>query len=394
VNKPTKILVHGLLDSMNNKQWWIDMKNAILDVDDVNIVMVDWSKANGLPYTKATANTQVVGAEIALLMKYMIEKRGAKAADFHIIGHSLGSHVAGYAGRNLPGTGRISGLDPAGPYFENTDPSVRLDPTDAVFVDVIHTDGSHNLLLGLGGLQRMGHVDFYPNGGYNQPKCPATSGKIINAIIQIGTLNIEGFMLTTLCSHMAAVYFYTDSVRKQCPYVGYTCTNFDDFDAGKCSLQCDGNTHQCNRMGYWASSNSGKGALYLKTQDANAYPYCVNHYQVTLLSSSESAQTRGVVTLTLVGTRQTVSVNFDNGDTTFTRNSVETRFIPLTVDIGEVQKIEVDFKKKANLLTTAIYSSTWKFVKAMVLDGDNQNSRSFCADSTGTIDSKTRFASC
>ena len=42
------------------------------------------------------------------------------------------------------------GLDPAGPYFENTDPSVRLDPTDALFVDVIHTDGTHNLLLGLG----------------------------------------------------------------------------------------------------------------------------------------------------------------------------------------------------------------------------------------------------
>lgn len=42
------------------------------------------------------------------------------------------------------------GLDPAGPYFENTDPLVRLDPADALFVDVIHTDGAHNLLLGLG----------------------------------------------------------------------------------------------------------------------------------------------------------------------------------------------------------------------------------------------------
>lgn len=42
------------------------------------------------------------------------------------------------------------GLDPAGPYFENTDTKVHLDPSDALFVDVIHTDGAHNLLLGLG----------------------------------------------------------------------------------------------------------------------------------------------------------------------------------------------------------------------------------------------------
>ena len=49
-----------------------------------------------------------------------------------------------------------SGLDPAGPYFENTDPVVRLDPTDALFVDVIHTDGAHNLLLGLGKRSSVG----------------------------------------------------------------------------------------------------------------------------------------------------------------------------------------------------------------------------------------------
>lgn len=33
-----------------------------------------------------------------------------------------------------------AGLDPAEPSFEGTDPAVRLDPTDAAFVDVIHTD--------------------------------------------------------------------------------------------------------------------------------------------------------------------------------------------------------------------------------------------------------------
>jgi len=42
----------------------------------------------------------------------------------------------------------ITGLDPADPYFQYTDPSVRLDPTDAKFVDVMHTNGASILTLG------------------------------------------------------------------------------------------------------------------------------------------------------------------------------------------------------------------------------------------------------
>lgn len=39
--------------------------------------------------------------------------------------------------------GIFLGLDPAGPYFEGTPPMVRLDPTDAEFVDVIHSNAAH-----------------------------------------------------------------------------------------------------------------------------------------------------------------------------------------------------------------------------------------------------------
>ena len=39
-------------------------------------------------------------------------------------------------------------MDPAGPYFENVDPMVRLDPTDAVFVDAIHSDSDPIVNLG------------------------------------------------------------------------------------------------------------------------------------------------------------------------------------------------------------------------------------------------------
>ena len=60
----------------------------------------------------------------------------------------------------------------AGPYFENTDTTVRLDKGDARFVEAIHTDGTANLQLGFGLFQSIGHVDYYPNGGKDQPDCP------------------------------------------------------------------------------------------------------------------------------------------------------------------------------------------------------------------------------
>jgi hypothetical protein len=71
--------------------------------------MVDWSKGNGVSYAKATSNTQIVGAEVALLIKYMIEQHGAKATDFHVIGHSLDGQTTGYVGERVNGLGRITG---------------------------------------------------------------------------------------------------------------------------------------------------------------------------------------------------------------------------------------------------------------------------------------------
>jgi pimeloyl-ACP methyl ester carboxylesterase len=176
-NKKTIIIVPGILHS-DTKQWVIDMRLSLLSADDINVITVDWSKGNGPLYHQAVANARVVGAEIARLINEMVKNVNANAVSFHIIGHSLGAHVASYAGERVKGLGRITGLDPAGPHFENMPAKVRLDENDAEFVDVIHSDGTS----GLGLLQQSGTVDFLPNGGKNQPKCSATSSKTLSAI--------------------------------------------------------------------------------------------------------------------------------------------------------------------------------------------------------------------
>ena len=48
-----------------------------------------------------------------------------------------------------------TGLDPAGPLFENYDPRARLDSTDADLVDVIHSNGEKIYMGGLGAWEPM-----------------------------------------------------------------------------------------------------------------------------------------------------------------------------------------------------------------------------------------------
>ncbi|OWR48603.1 hypothetical protein KGM_207911B, partial [Danaus plexippus plexippus] len=94
---------------------------------------------------------------------------GLKLSRTHLIGHSLGAQSAGVAGGSIRSgkVSRITGLDAALPLFNKLPPKQRLDPSDAEFVDAIHTDA------GIFGFRDpVGHVDFYPNGGISpQPGC-------------------------------------------------------------------------------------------------------------------------------------------------------------------------------------------------------------------------------
>lgn len=158
---------------------------------DHNLILVNAQLlAAGPWYFVATRNTRAVGKYTANFIDYLVT-RGLKLDKLHLIGHSLGSHMAGFTGQYVKSgkVARITGdyvcfvlflfyfhfncfelqmiaLDPAKPFFKNATPTSRLDKTNAEFVDVIHTACSS-----FGLEQPIGHADFYPNGGVHQPGC-------------------------------------------------------------------------------------------------------------------------------------------------------------------------------------------------------------------------------
>ncbi|XP_019411017.1 PREDICTED: pancreatic lipase-related protein 2-like [Crocodylus porosus] len=171
-NRTTRFLLHGYSIG-NDIVWLIDMCKLMLQVEDVNCIVVDWRGGADVIYTEAVSNVRIVGAELNYLMDLLERDYGYMPANIHIIGHSLGAHAAGEAGRRKRGIARITGLDPAGPYFHSTPPTVRLDPSDAEFVDVIHSNAGRLFFdFAVGIIEPSGHLDFYPNGGRIMPGCP------------------------------------------------------------------------------------------------------------------------------------------------------------------------------------------------------------------------------
>ncbi|XP_011871896.1 PREDICTED: pancreatic triacylglycerol lipase isoform X4 [Vollenhovia emeryi] len=169
-SRKTKFITHGWKSSAMSAGL-LNMKDAFLTHGDYNVVLVDWEPlAASTFYLGPMHNTVRVGTDAAKFIDFLVKETGLKTEDVHFIGHSLGAHVAGNAGgaTSYGKLSRVTGLDPALPGFHMlASEKTRLDPTDAAFVDVIHSCGGV-----LGFLQPLGKADFYPNAGTAiQPGC-------------------------------------------------------------------------------------------------------------------------------------------------------------------------------------------------------------------------------
>ncbi|XP_031628396.1 hepatic triacylglycerol lipase-like [Contarinia nasturtii] len=239
---PLVLLITGWTTNVNESNSALDaIYSAYRCRGNVNFVAVDTAGFVDTLYTWSAFNTEEIGKVISESLEYLV--RTYPVQKIHLIGHSLGAHIAGSAGRNFYyKTGklipRITALDAANPCFNSGENLTGIQRGDAEFVVAIHSNNG-----GLGKKDPYGDADFYPNGV--QPLPP-------------GCYSMS-------CAHQRAPEYYAESV-----YPG----NENNFMAVKCgslssliSNFCPGNPVP---MGY-ATPQNLKGNYFLKTNEVSPY---------------------------------------------------------------------------------------------------------------------------
>ncbi|KAF9407926.1 hypothetical protein HW555_012220 [Spodoptera exigua] len=228
-NRKTVMIIHGFM-SHSNASWVHDMTKAFLEWADVNVIAVDWSGGgNTWKYWRAVANTRRVGSDIVGFMRKMMTVTGVRTKDMHLVGHSLGAHIASYVSYHLGKVARITG-----------------------------------------------HADFYPNGGMKQPGCYNETTSLWSRLIPFSSR-----LQQAICSHGRAYLLFTESlINRNCSFRGH---RWDlTYEGVNASLEapCD-RVGSCSEMGIRAVGEGrlprAAGAYFVLTTDKD--PYCPTEWE-------------------------------------------------------------------------------------------------------------------
>lgn len=100
--KNTIFVIHGWIDSHTTLMAQI-VKNAYLVATDVNVFIVDWSKVASEEYVHARNQVVTIGTTLGIMINIMFHNQLLTLDKVSLVGHSLGAHVAGIAGKALDG---------------------------------------------------------------------------------------------------------------------------------------------------------------------------------------------------------------------------------------------------------------------------------------------------
>lgn len=386
----TILIIHGWTIGGIFESWMYKLVSAVVQRESqANVIVVDWLSYAHQLYPDAVNHTQGVGLSIAALLNWLQDEQQLRIQDVHLIGYSLGAHVAGYAGTFVRGTiGRITGLDPAGPMFEGTEPHKRLSPDDAEFVDVLHTYTREALGVSIGIQQPIGHVDIYPNGGDVQPGCAL--GDVLSSAAA------GNFMEVMKCEHERAVHLFVDSLMdKEHVSFAYQCTGPERFKKGIC-LSCRKN--RCNNIGYNAKKvrKTRNTKMYLKTGAVT--PFAGYHYQMKMhvFNRKHSDNANPSFYVKLYGSNNDtngISVDMVDG---VGLNYTNTFLVFTEQDIGELLKITLSWESPSQSVAAlwAHIKSFWATSTNQTLQvrrirvkcGETQRKFTFCAEDFSNIE--------
>jgi len=396
-SKPTWFIVHGLMASIK-KEWMWKLAEAGLKLDDINVVRVGWAGGSQtINYAQAVADSRVVGAEMAVMISEMVNL-GANLKDFWLMGHSIGAHICSFVGRRIPGIGRITGMDPAEPMFQGKHVDARLDPTDGAYVDVIHTDATSILALGLGSEDPMGHVDYYPNGGRDQPGCMLGLGGHLNEH-GIG----DGVKQYVACNHERSWKFMIESIKektqhRKCYFKAYPCKRETVKKSYAAYLR--GECQDCSKMGCphlgpdslatRPQTSETNVMVFFQTLDKNSF--CAdNTYDFKASFPGDFKADRGRIFFRLKTGDSTIikEVSITNKDSLSPESSIHR--LVVTRDEIDFDNVQVDVRYVH--YWTAVDPSTWpiwgkskiKFLSASISPVQDDviredNRREFCFD--------------
>ncbi|KAJ8736505.1 hypothetical protein PYW08_007161 [Mythimna loreyi] len=201
------VIVHGWEMTDLEAPLQARIRSTLLSHQDCNVIVVNWYELASGAHSTAAAAVPSVGEYLGDFLTWLVNLNIANWNQINLIGFGMGAHVVGHAGRLTGGRpARITGLDPAGPLFESN--PIRLDRTNAQYVEVIHTDG-----LGLGILDPIGDADFYPNRGLHpHPGC-----------------------IFNLCSHNRAVELFVETLMIFNRINGKECDDLSQALLGTCN---------------------------------------------------------------------------------------------------------------------------------------------------------------